>query len=157
MAALITKIINYKGRYIYLPFLCEKRNDFFLRLFFSFIIIFLLLFVSVYKSYVAVNYIFNLSTIENNYCVNKNLPELNCHGKCYLSLNLNKFNSSHHSSDFFVKLSTLVEKEYFPISYLKIKWIPYYFYLLNRRFMLNYKFIFSEKFFHPPLCRIQEK
>ncbi|MCR4029781.1 MULTISPECIES: hypothetical protein [Flavobacterium] len=57
---------------------------------FSFTMIILLLLVSFQQALIIVHFKLNQQSIENEFCVNKAKPELQCHGKCHLKKELEK-------------------------------------------------------------------
>ncbi len=74
----------------------------------------LILFLPLYKSYLSVYYLINKGFIEKEFCVNKNKPALNCHGKCFLSLRYEKIDKSAASENIlFYKLSFIKDLSYF--------------------------------------------
>ena len=108
----------------------------------------LLLFIPLYKSYIAVSYILNKNFIENNLCINKNNIELNCHGKCYLSVKLKSTENTKSETSLNILLS-IQQKEYIHNSLNEFKFLeektahnipPYH----------SYSFEFSTSIFHPP-------
>lgn len=48
---------------------------------------------SLFKAALIINYWQNTATIVASCCINKNKPELNCQGKCYLTTQLNKIDT----------------------------------------------------------------
>jgi len=111
-------------------------------------VLILLLFIPLYKSYIAVSYILNKNFIEKNLCINKNNIELNCHGKCYLSIKLKYTDNSKSETSLYFLLS-IQQKEYIHHSLAEFKFfeqkimhnfLPYY----------SYSFDLSSSIFHPP-------
>ncbi|RME17798.1 MAG: hypothetical protein D6799_03560 [Bacteroidetes bacterium] len=76
-------------------------------------VVFLLFFVSLYKTGVTLYYLLNKSYIENNLCVNRDKAALNCHGKCYLTLSINKHDAGLDNDYILKKLVDVSDKEYY--------------------------------------------
>ncbi|MDY3351743.1 hypothetical protein PG357_07060 [Riemerella anatipestifer] len=54
----------------------------------AYIMLAIIMLVSFQQSIVVVHFKLNQSFIEANYCINKDKPQMNCHGKCYLEKEL---------------------------------------------------------------------
>lgn len=89
--------------------------------------------------------------IIDNFCVNKNKPEMNCDGKCYLAKKLNEAREKEARSAFSSYLFTM--ECHFVSSDISVKYIPIFFYskvspyYFTEIFCLQ-KTLFS--FFRPP-------
>lgn len=46
--------------------------------------------LSFHSGFIQISYSINKAYIANNLCVNQDMPEMNCNGKCYLNKQLNK-------------------------------------------------------------------
>lgn len=55
----------------------------------SFLFILCIAFAISWQTFTVVNFYTHQNEIEAEYCVNKDKPELNCHGKCHLEKQLN--------------------------------------------------------------------
>ncbi|MBK0370447.1 hypothetical protein [Flavobacterium agrisoli] len=89
---------------------------------FSITMIFLFLLVSFQQALILVHFELNQKSIEADFCVNKNKPELQCHGKCHLKKELEKSDKSdlelksigkkievflHSNTEFYIQLQPL--------------------------------------------------
>lgn len=122
-----------------------------IRYFVSISSIFIVSFIPLYKSYLSLYYIINKNDIEKQFCINKNKPYLNCHGKCFLSLRYEKIDKSNANNNLYNKLSFIKDLSYYSISNSNI--------ILFNKFSFNdylnitdvfYYFQYVSFIFHPP-------
>ena len=96
-----------------------------------------------------VEYYLNQDYIANFLCVNRNKPEMKCHGKCYLAKQLEKQKKSGPES------SLNIFRERYPIGFvtiLKINPILKFIQLKKHNFhyIKLYAYTYSPTIFHPP-------
>lgn len=58
-------------------------------------------------------YELNINTIIEKYCINKDMPELNCDGKCYLAQQLNKASNSNDTEN--DKYLNVISQSFMPV------------------------------------------
>lgn len=114
----------------------------------------LILFISnsVFKAAIIFNYWQNTEAIIASCCINKNKPELNCKGKCYVGSELNKVNTKNESNstlrilmqDFEMIVHPLSERNTFITLTLSNYWIM--------KNTAEYKSEWMNSIFHPPTC-----
>lgn len=114
---------------------------------------FLVLFISnnIFKAAVIFNYWHNKASIIENCCINKNKPELNCNGKCYVGSELNKLESEKEENtslrmmlqDFEMILSSIESITHVQKPVLK-NWI--------NKSSPSISIVWLESVFHPPTC-----
>ncbi|MCT1533118.1 hypothetical protein M3B46_19125 [Sphingobacterium daejeonense] len=61
-----------------------------MRQFVSVLMMFLSLLIGFQQTIIYTHFILNQKQIEEQYCINKNRPALNCHGQCFLKKKLEK-------------------------------------------------------------------
>ncbi len=113
----------------------------------------LILFISnnIFKAAIIFNYWQNKANIIANCCINKNKPELNCNGKCFVGSELNKLetekekNTSLHMmlQDFEMMLSNTESNTSVQKLVLK-NWI--------NKSSNSISIVWLESVFHPPTC-----
>lgn len=86
----------------------------------------LILFRSMVIPVIFLDYELHKEYIIDNFCVNKNKPEMNCDGKCYLAKKLNEAREKEAKSAFSSYLFTM-ECHFSPYE-ISLKYIPLYFY-----------------------------
>jgi hypothetical protein len=69
-----------------------------MRAFISILLVVTLSFGFILKSVIIINYQINKTNIIAAFCINKDKPELECSGKCYLNKQLSQTESSNESS-----------------------------------------------------------
>jgi hypothetical protein len=69
-----------------------------MRAFISILLVVTLSFGFILKSVIIINYQINKTNIIAAFCINKDKPELECNGKCYLTQQLSQTESSNESS-----------------------------------------------------------
>ena len=82
----------------------------------------LFLLVSFQQALIIVHFKLNQQNIEQEFCVNKAKPELQCHGKCHLKKELEKSEKNDlEQSSIFKKIDMLPNQDFeFPIHILKM-------------------------------------
>ncbi|WP_163400479.1 hypothetical protein [Flavobacterium fluviatile] len=65
---------------------------------FSITMIILFLLVSFQQALIIVHFKLNQEQIEQEFCINKSKPELQCHGKCHLKKRTGKFRKPQFST-----------------------------------------------------------
>lgn len=98
-------------------------------------------------------YEINKDYVADVLCINKDKPELNCKGKCYLKKQLNKTDEQQNSQDGKVVDTKIEIAEYVPAS---IKYdVQEYYTVSNQSFSAHYQDDSSQDFtrdiFHPPI------
>lgn len=91
----------------------------------------------------------NISQIEADCCINKNKPELNCDGKCYIDAQLNKINTSTKEGLPGKVLQKEVELFFSTIDIVQLKKFSNS-ELFAEYFACNYKFNHYSEVFQPP-------
>lgn len=101
----------------------------------------------------------NINTIIEQYCVNKNKPQLQCDGKCFLAQQLNQASDSN-DTDANAFLSSLFES-FMPVYISKqqdIKFSNFNTHAITYKTVFgyhdNYKFLFEFHNFKPPIYNI---
>lgn len=64
-----------------------------MKILYSIFFVSFILFTSLSKTFVWINYKINFNYIKTELCINKNKPQLKCNGKCYLTKQLKKTES----------------------------------------------------------------
>lgn len=100
---------------------------------------------------VFIDYELNKDYIIQNFCVNKNKPELECDGKCYLAQKINEAREKEAESTFSSYLFTM--ECHFVSQTIKLTYVPIVFFLESKPIdfkasIYDSKSIFA--FFHPP-------
>jgi hypothetical protein len=113
----------------------------------------LVLFISnnIFKAAIIFNYWHNKVAIIENCCINKNKPELNCNGKCYVGSELTKLESEKEENtslrmmlqDFEMILSCTESNTHVQKPVLK-NWI--------NMSSNSISIVWLESVFHPPTC-----
>lgn len=93
----------------------------------------------------------NLSQIIEDFCVNKDKPELNCDGKCYLAEKLNQSATNSDKMDTSFEISESFTVVFFsPFNYESSNSNSIIHKEINQHYKNNYSFLFSSNFFVPP-------
>ncbi len=102
-------------------------------------------------------YEFNINSIVEKYCVNKNKPELHCDGKCYLAKQLNKAsNSDDNNSN---KFLSVIHECFIPVYlsiYPEVKFNNFYTHSRNEKifgYHNDYTFLSEFNNFKPPILK----
>lgn len=113
----------------------------------------LILFISnnIFKAAIIFNYWQNKASIIANCCINKNKPELNCNGKCYVGSELDKLKTKNENNiplrimlqDFEMILLTSEMSAIIP-TYNSSSW--------STNFENTYTSNWMDSVFHPPTC-----
>lgn len=94
-----------------------------------------------------VEYGLNYSYIAKVLCINKEVPEMQCNGKCYLMKKLQK----QQEED---KKALQISMDKYPVGFVNIQSlegkITSNFLKKGFKFTENYTFLFTETVFHPP-------
>ncbi|WP_420570756.1 hypothetical protein [Kordia sp.] len=95
------------------------------------------------------NYLINQDYIAEFLCINKDKPELECNGKCYLAKQLKETSEEKEKN-----LPPIAMEEY-PIGIIDLTVFlsekPYIEFLhCNSHYLNNYKFSYLSRVFHPP-------
>ncbi|GAB4207140.1 MAG: hypothetical protein Fur0023_17690 [Bacteroidia bacterium] len=107
------------------------------------------MFTSLYKTGVTFYYLINKKYIENNLCINKDNLALNCHGKCYLSVSVNKHNADSGDSYILKHLVNISDREYFQESII-MEYVMTVCCIVATGFLENYQYLYEYSYFHPP-------
>jgi len=114
----------------------------------AFLIILSLISAHFSKLYVFAGFELNRSYIAEKLCINKNKPELNCHGKCFLMKKLAETEKKQESErtaqqkNLFQEIATLANSRFKFNTQLLAE--------INTPFISNYQLIREFPIFHPP-------
>src|SRR5690606_15249479 len=96
----------------------------------------------------------NINDIIEKYCVNKDMPEMHCDGKCYLAQQLNKASDTDENNNTFLNV---IHETFIPvyISYYKdVTFNNFYVNTSNENLfgcINNYTFLSESNNFKPPI------
>ena len=96
------------------------------------------------------DYVINQDYIAEYLCINKDKPEMDCNGKCYLMEMLEEENQQKKQN-----LPAIDLREY-PIGFVQVLHIPFVTQLSfktknNTIYTRQYSFLFNDSLFHPPI------
>mgnify|MGYP006206130183 CR=1 FL=1 len=122
---------------------------------FSIIMTMLFLLVSFQQALIIVHFKLNQQNIEQEFCVNKAKPELQCHGKCHLKKELAK-SAADEQSPADKKQNSKQEMEVLfyqetPIFYQKMP-VVFTDKNVNASYQNFYALTAIQSTFHPPIC-----
>lgn len=120
--------------------------------------VFVILFITVlsvrpaYFVGTVIYYKTNINEIVEKYCVNKEVPELNCNGKCHLAKTINKVSSTSNIESTYSEAYNL----FFPVFYQTIKNTNLSFKFLNQHkayfyYSITYQYLLTTAVYKPPV------
>ena len=93
----------------------------------------------------------NLSQIIEDFCVNKDKPELNCDGKCYLAQKLDQSATNSDEVENNLEIAESFTLVFFsPLNYESTNSNSFIYKEINQNYKNNYSYLFSSNFFIPP-------
>jgi len=93
----------------------------------------------------------NISQIIEDFCVNKDKPELNCDGKCYLAQKLDQSATNSDEVDTSFEIAESFTLVFFSLlNYESTNSNSFIHKEINQNYKNNYSYLFSSNFFVPP-------